>query len=127
MRNTLGNIIWLLFGGFAAAVGTIGAGLATCSTIIGIPIGLKQISVGAGMAIPFGREVKEAQEVSTLQTLLNIIWFLVFGWILVLNHVFFGVLLTLSIVGIPFANQHWKLLKLSAFPFGKTFEPASST
>ena len=124
MANLIGNIIWLLFGGFTAALGTITAGVATCATFIGIPLGLKQISVGAGMALPFGREVRTASEVTTLQTLLNIIWFFVFGWVLVLNHLFFGILLTLTVVGIPFANQHWKLLKLSAFPFGKTFELA---
>ena len=118
----LGNIIWLIFGGFTAALGTITAGIATCATIIGIPIGLKQISVGWSMAVPFGKEVKTQAEVSTLQTLLNIIWFVLFGWVLVLNHLLFGLLLTVTIVGIPFANQHWKLLKLSAFPFGKSLE-----
>ncbi len=118
----LGNIIWLIFGGFTAAFGTISAGIATCATIIGIPIGLKQISVGWSMAIPFGKEVKTQSDVSTLQTLLNIIWFVLFGWVLVLNHLLFGLLLTVTIVGIPFAKQHWKLLKLSAFPFGKTLE-----
>lgn len=118
----LGNIIWLIFGGFTAAIGTITAGIATCATIIGIPIGLKQISVGWSMAIPFGKEVKTQSDVSTLQTLLNIIWFVLFGWVLVLNHLLFGLLLTITIVGIPFAQQHWKLLKLSAFPFGKTLE-----
>lgn len=118
----IGNILWLIFGGFTAAFGTISAGIATCATIIGLPLGLKQISVGAAMTLPFGREVKAREEVSTLETILNIVWFVCFGWVLVLNHLLFGLLLTLSIVGIPFANQHWKLLRLSAFPFGKTFE-----
>ena len=122
MMTFLGNIIWLIFGGFTAAFGTITAGLATCATIIGLPLGLKQISVGWAMAVPFGKEVKCDEEVSTLQTLLNIIWFVLFGWVLVLNHLLFGLLLTITIVGIPFAQQHWKLLKLSAFPFGKSLE-----
>lgn len=122
MTKTLGNIIWLLFGGLTAALGTISAGVATCATIIGLPLGLKQISVGASMAIPFGREIRQAEDVSALQSILNLVWFVCFGWALVLNHVVFGLLLTLTVVGIPFANQHWKLMKLSAFPFGKTFE-----
>ncbi len=122
MSKAIGNIIWLIFGGLTAAIGTMTAGIATCATLIGIPLGLKQISVGASMLLPFGREVQCEAEVSTLQTLLNIIWFVCFGWALVLNHLFFGAILTITIVGIPFANQHWKLLKLSAFPFGKSLE-----
>ena len=124
MGSLLGNIIWLVFGGFTAAAGMITAGLATCVTIIGIPLGLKQMSVGVAMAVPFGREVKVDQEVSTMQTLLNAIWFVLVGWALVLNHLLFGLLLTITVVGLPFAHQHWKLLKLSAFPFGKGFELA---
>ncbi len=124
MGSLFGNIIWLIFGGFTAAAGMITAGVATCLTIIGFPLGVKQIGVGAAMALPFGRKVQEAKDVSTLQTVLNIIWFVLFGWALVLNHLLFGIVLTITIVGIPFAKQHWKLLKLSAFPFGKTFDPA---
>ena len=126
MGSLLGNIIWLIFGGLTAAAGMITAGLATCVTIIGIPLGLKQMSVGVAMALPFGREVRQDQDVSTLQTLLNVIWFVVVGWVLVLNHLVFGLLLTLTVIGIPFAHQHWKLLKLSAFPFGKSFELSDS-
>lgn len=122
MGTLLGNIIWLIFGGFTAALGTISAGIATCATIIGIPLGLKQISVGWSMVAPFGKTVKCEENVTTLQTILNIIWFVLFGWILVLNHILFGALLAITVVGIPFANQHWKLLKLSAFPFGKSLE-----
>ena len=122
MGSLFGNIIWLIFGGFTAAFGMITAGIATCLTIIGIPFGLKQLSVGWAMAVPFGKQVKQADEVSGLQTLLNIIWFVVFGWILVLNHLLFGLLLAITVIGIPFAKQHWKLSKLSAFPFGKTLE-----
>ena len=122
MGTLLGNIIWLIFGGFTAALGTISAGIATCATIIGIPLGLKQISVGWSMAAPFGKTVKCEENITTLQTILNIIWFVLFGWILVLNHILFGALLAITVVGIPFANQHWKLLKLSAFPFGKSLE-----
>ncbi len=102
-------------------MGTITAGVATCATIIGIPFGLKQVTVGASMMLPFGCEVR-SEPVTKFQMLLNLIWFCVFGWALCLNHIFFGALLTLTVVGIPFANQHWKLMHLSAFPFGKTFE-----
>lgn len=126
MGKLIGNIIWLIFGGFTAGIGTIAAGLATCTTIIGIPLGLKQISVGSSMTLPFGKEVRQHKEVSGLQQLLNIVWFLCFGWILVLNHLVFGALLAVTVIGMPFANQHWKLLKLSAFPFGKSFEAEPS-
>lgn len=122
MTSLFGNIIWLIFGGLSAALGTITAGVATCTTIVGIPLGLKQISVGAAMTLPFGKEVRVSDDVTALQTLLNLIWFVCFGWVLVLNHLFFGFLLSLTVVGVPFAMQHWKLLKLSAFPFGKTLE-----
>lgn len=124
MTQFIGNIIWLVFGGFTAALGTMSAGIATCTTIIGIPFGLKQISVGAAMTLPFGREVRTEPELSVWQVLANAVWFVSFGWALVLNHLVFGILLTLTVVGIPFAKQHWKLLELSAFPFGKSFESA---
>lgn len=123
MKEVFGNIIWLIFGGFTAAIGTIGGGLATCATIIGIPWGLKQISLGVDMALPFGKRVETDEGGGALQTILNVIWFVCVGWALVLNHLLFGALLTITIVGIPFANQHWKLIKLSAFPFGKRFVP----
>ncbi|MGE0488095.1 MAG: YccF domain-containing protein [Vulcanimicrobiota bacterium] len=121
MLNFTGNLIWLLFGGLTAAGGMMAAGFTTCATIIGIPFGIEQIRVGYAMLTPFGREVLIERETTRLEKVLNLAWFVLFGWALVINHLFFGAILTLTVVGIPFARQHWKLTLFSAFPFGKKF------
>ena len=116
----LGNLIWLVFGGFTAAVGTILGGLALCLTIVGIPFGLQTIKIGLAMFLPFGKEVVvDPGADSTLNTILNVVWIVLWGWALALNHLVFAALLALTIVGIPFAKQHLKLMWVSLLPFGR--------
>ena len=121
--SLLGNIIWLIFGGFFSGVGYILGGLSTCLTIIGIPFGLATIQVGIASFTPFGREIKKSPEAdSALYQILNAVWIVVFGWAIALNHLFWGILLALTIIGLPFAKQHFKLMVLALFPFGRSFE-----
>lgn len=121
--SLLGNIIWLIFGGFLGGIGYILGGLSTCLTIIGIPFGLEAIKVGFATFTPFGREIKKDPSAdTTLVQILNVIWIVVFGWAIALNHLFWGILLALTIIGLPFAQQHFKLMILALFPFGRTFE-----
>ncbi|MEM6437292.1 MAG: YccF domain-containing protein [Cyanobacteria bacterium P01_D01_bin.115] len=117
------NIIWLIFGGFFSGVGYILGGLSTCLTIIGIPFGLATIQVGIASFTPFGREIKKSPEAdSALYQILNIVWIVVFGWAIALNHLLWGLLLAITIIGLPFAKQHFKLMILALFPFGRSFE-----
>jgi uncharacterized membrane protein YccF (DUF307 family) len=121
--SLLGNIIWLVFGGFLSGVGYILGGLSTCLTIIGIPFGLEAIKVGFATFTPFGKEVKKLPEADTvLVQILNVIWIVLFGWAIALNHLLWGVLLAITIIGLPFAKQHFKLMILALFPFGRSLE-----
>lgn len=118
--SLIGNIIWLVFGGLFASIGYILGGLATCLTIIGIPFGLQSIKIGFATLAPFGKEVVETDHANdTLWIIFNVIWLVLFGWEIALTHVVFAAVLAITIVGIPFAKQHVKLIPLSLFPFGR--------
>lgn len=116
----LGNIIWLLFGGLAVAVEYFVASLALFVTIIGIPFGIQTIKLGMLAIWPFGNEAIQINRPSgCLNTIMNIIWFFVGGLWIMLTHLFFGLLLFITIIGIPWAQQHFKLAGLALTPFGR--------
>lgn len=118
--STMGNVVWLVFGGLLAALGYIIGGLLLCLTVVGIPFGLQSMKIGIATLAPFGKEVVEAQEAnSAIRIIFNILWLVLFGWEIALAHLFSALLLTITIVGIPFAKQHIKLIPLSLFPFGR--------
>ncbi|HIK55047.1 MAG TPA: YccF domain-containing protein [Synechococcales cyanobacterium M55_K2018_004] len=118
--SLLGNIIWLVFGGFMSGLGYIIGGISTCLTIIGIPFGIEAIKLGVATFAPFGKQiVKNSNADTPLALILNIVWVILFGWGIALSHLFWGALLAITIVGIPFAKQHFKLLTLALFPFGR--------
>ena len=112
----IGNLVWLLFGGLPLALGWAIAGLILCLTIVGIPAGVQCLKI-AGFALwPFGRRVSHGQRLGSF--LLNLLWILIFGWELALVSVLAGLILCVTIIGIPFAVQCFKLAKLSLMPFG---------
>jgi uncharacterized membrane protein YccF (DUF307 family) len=116
----LGNVIWLVFGGFLTGLGYIIGGLLTCLTIIGIPFGVQSIKLGFAAMTPFGKEVVESREAySTLHLIFNVIWLVLFGWEIAVVHLLSALVLAVTIVGIPFAVQHLKLVPLALFPFGR--------
>ncbi|MBX3050457.1 MAG: YccF domain-containing protein [Caldilineaceae bacterium] len=118
--STLGNLIWLIFGGLIAALGYIIAGLLLCLTIVGIPFGMQSVKIGIASLAPFGKEVVEVERAnSTLRVLFNIIWLVLFGWEIALAHLLSALVLFITIIGIPFAKQHIKLVPLALFPFGR--------
>lgn len=118
--SLLGNILWLIFGGFIVGVGYIIGGLIWCITIIGIPFGFQSIKLGVANFAPFGKEVVTTPKAgSALYIILDIIWAILFGWEIALIHLTSAVLLTITIIGIPFAKQHIKLLPLALLPFGR--------
>ncbi|MFB6457877.1 YccF domain-containing protein [Chitinophaga sp. Hz27] len=118
--NLIGNIIWLIFGGFFCAMGYFIAGLLSCFTIIGIPFGIQFFKIGLLTLMPFGAQVREGNApVGCLATIFNIIWIFTGGLLVALGHLVFGFLLAISIIGIPFARQHFKLMTLTFAPFGK--------
>lgn len=116
----LGNIIWLLFGGFATALEYVLSGLVLCLTIIGIPFGLQCFKLAVLMLFPFGQDVRSSSAVTGCLSLpLNIIWIVLSGFWIALTHLFFGILLAITIIGLPFAKQHFKFMALAFAPFGK--------
>jgi uncharacterized membrane protein YccF (DUF307 family) len=118
--SVLGNIIWLVFGGLLAGLGYIIGGLVLCLTIVGIPFGLQSIKLGVAAFAPFGKEVVESEYAnSPLRVIFNIIWLVLFGWELALTHLVHAIVLAVTIIGIPFALQHIKLIPLALFPFGR--------
>lgn len=118
--SLLGNIIWLICGGFISGVMHIFGGIALCFTIIGIPFGYQEIKIGIATFAPFGTVLVEYEDAnSPLMLVLNIIWVVTFGWVIALHHLIWTVLLGLTVIGIPFALQHLKLVPLALLPFGR--------
>ncbi len=116
----IGNIIWLIFGGLISGLAYILGGLLVSLTIIGIPFGRQAIKLGVATMTPFGREIMVAEDFDhPLSLLFNIIWATVLGWEIAISHLVHGLVLAITIVGIPFAKQHFKLIPLALFPFGR--------
>ena len=119
--SLLGNLIWLIFGGFIAALGYIIGGLALCLTIVGIPFGLQSIRLGIATLAPFGKEVVVDEErEGPLALLFDIIWIVIAGWEIALAHLTAAAILAITIVGLPFARQHIKLIPVAIFPFQRS-------
>lgn len=112
----LGNILWFIFGGFISGLSWCLAGLLWCITIIGIPVGTQCFKFAALAFFPFGKEVIYGGSAGSF--LLNIIWLLLSGLPLALESVTMGCLLCVTIIGIPFGLQHFKIAKLALMPFG---------
>jgi uncharacterized membrane protein YccF (DUF307 family) len=116
----LGNIIWLLCGGLITAMEYLAASLLLLITIIGIPFALQTIKLAMLELWPFGAEIKNREnQPGCLSTLMNFIWLFVGGFWIFLTHLVFGFLLGITIIGIPFAKQHFKLAHLALTPFGR--------
>lgn len=123
--SLLGNIIWVVFGGFLLAVEYFTAGVALCITIIGIPFGFQAFKLGIFALFPFGqRAIVIEQNTGCLSLIMNIIWICIGGIWIALTHLILGVLFSITIIGIPFAIQHFKLMYLALLPFGRNIVSA---
>ena len=116
----LGNILWLILGGLVISLYYAFMAILFCITIIGIPFGVQLFKM-AGLALwPFGRDVRpESNDGGCLSILMNIIWILFGGVEIAMLQVGFGIFCCLTIVGIPFGVQHFKMALLALIPFGK--------
>jgi uncharacterized membrane protein YccF (DUF307 family) len=119
--SLIGNLIWIIFGGIFIFFQYIFGGLVLCLTIVGIPFGIQCFKFAIVGLAPFGVKITDtSSNIGCLSTVMNIIW-LVFGGIwIVLTHLLFGLLLCITVVGIPFGLQHFKLMNLAFSPFGKS-------
>ncbi len=112
----LGNILWFIFGGFISGLSWAFAGLLWCITIVGIPIGLQCFKFATLSFFPFGKDVVYGGGAASF--LVNILWIILSGFVLAVEHLVLGCLLCLTIIGIPFGLQMFKIAKLSLMPFG---------
>jgi len=118
--NILGNLIWLVFGGLITAIEYLISSILLCITIIGIPFGLQTLKLAQLTLWPFGKEIRQKKNaVGCLSTLMNLIWLLCGGIWICLTHICFGIILCITIIGIPFGIQHFKLAALALTPFGR--------
>jgi uncharacterized membrane protein YccF (DUF307 family) len=118
--NLIGNLLWLLFGGLAAALGYIFGGFILCLTVIGIPWGMQCFKIAGLVLWPFGKKVVPVSGgTGCISLFCNIIWLLCGGLYTAIVHLVFAFILFITIIGIPFARQHLKLMELSLMPFGK--------
>ncbi len=116
----LGNILWIIFGGLLSALGWCLAGLIWCITIIGLPVGVQCFKLASISLNPFGKEVR--YEGGAVSFLLNVLWFVISGWELALGNFLLGLIMCITIIGIPFGKQFFKIAKVALCPFGATVE-----
>jgi len=117
----LGNIIWLIFGGIITSIEYVIASLLLMITIIGIPFGLQTLKLAMLALWPFGSKVTDnGNSGGCLNVFMNILWLIFGGLCICVSHLLFGLLLCITIIGIPFGMQHFKMAALSLTPFGKT-------
>lgn len=118
--SLLMNILWMLFGGIVTAVEYLISSLCMMVTIIGIPFGLQTLKLSLLALCPFGKEIQTTPQAGgCLSVIMNILWIVMGGFWISLTHLGFGLLLCITIVGIPFGHQHFKLAGLALTPFGK--------
>lgn len=123
----LGNIIFFVFGGCIIFLGYVLGGIVLCLTIIGIPLGFQCFKLAGGVLAPFGREVRAIDPPDgPLTIILNIIWIILPGLELAIMHLTLAAVFALTIIGIPIAAQHLKLLPLALLPFGRQMRDIES-
>ena len=118
--RTIGNIIWIIFGGLITAVGWVLAGIVFYITIIGIPLGRQAFKMASLTLTPFGKTITYGGGVPSF--LANIVWVIVIGFWEALVYAVAGAAFCITVIGIPFGMQLFKLAKLSLFPFGATVD-----
>ena len=117
----IGNIIWVVFGGIFIAIEYVVASIPFFISIIGIPFGIQSLKMASVALWPFVKQViVTGNSTGCLSIIMNIIWFFIGGIWISLTHFGFGLLFYITIIGIPFGNQHMKLAKLALSPFGRT-------
>jgi len=118
--NLFGNVIWLIFGGFMAALGYFLGGIVLSVTIIGVPWGLQCFKLAGLVLWPFGKKIiSGGDNMGCLNIFFNLIWILCGGLYTAIVHIVMGAILCLTIIGIPWGKQHFKLVEISLMPFGK--------
>ena len=112
----IGNVLWVVFGGFIMSLLWFIAGLLLCITVIGIPFGVQCFKFAGFVLWPFGKKIVTSGKIVSF--LFNVVWLFLLGWELALASAVFGLLWCVTVVGIPFGIQWFKFAKLALMPFG---------
>ena len=121
--NIFLNLICVIFGGLMVAIEYIVSSIALMVTIIGIPFGLQTLKLAIVALWPFGTDIRsDGWPSGCLAGIMNVIWWFVGGIPIALTHLLWGLLFCITVVGIPFGMQHFKLMRLAFFPFGKSVD-----
>lgn len=119
--NIILNIIWIVFGGLMTAIEYAISSLLMMVTIIGIPFGLQTLKLAVLALWPFGSQIVDSDWPSgCLAGIMNLIWWFVGGFVIALTHLMWGIIFCITVIGIPFGLQHFKLMRLALFPFGNS-------
>ena len=121
------NIIWLIFGGLWLALGYLLAALVCFILIITIPFGIAALRIASYALWPFGRTIVDKPTAGAGALIGNIIWIVLFGWWLALEHLVTAIAMAITIIGIPLALANLKLIPVSLLPLGKDIVPADET
>jgi uncharacterized membrane protein YccF (DUF307 family) len=117
------NIIWFVLAGLWLAIGYAFAALVMFILIITIPFGLQALKLAGYALWPFGRSVVKREDAGAPSLIGNVIWVILAGWWLALGHLVTGILLAITIIGIPLALANFKLIPISLWPFGREIVP----
>lgn len=123
--RTIGNVLWFLLAGVWLAIGYVLAGLLAFVLIITIPFGIASFRLAGYVVWPFGRTVVWRREAGVASAIGNVVWVIFFGWELALAHLIAGLLLCITIIGIPFGIACWKMVPLALLPLGREVVPLS--
>ena len=124
--RTVGNVLWFVLAGWWLALGYVLAGVIACILIITIPFGIASFRLAGFVLWPFGRTVVWRRDAGIWSILGNIVWIVVLGWELAVAHLIAGLLLCVTIVGIPFGIACWKMIPLALVPLGREVVPLSA-
>ncbi|UNO41308.1 YccF domain-containing protein [Streptomyces sp. MST-110588] len=117
--KTILNLIWLVLSGFWLFLGYALAGLVMCILVITIPWGIAAFRIGVYALWPFGYTTVERRDAGAASCAGNVIWLVLAGWWLALGHIVTGLLLCVTIIGIPFGIANFKLIPVSLVPLGR--------
>jgi uncharacterized membrane protein YccF (DUF307 family) len=124
--RTIGNVLWFLLAGFWLAIGYVLAGLLAFVLVVTIPFGIAAFRLAGFVIWPFGRTVVRRQDAGAWSLLGNLLWVIFFGWELALAHLVAGLLLCVTVIGIPFGIACWKMVPLAFLPLGSRVVPIRS-
>jgi len=127
MLRAILNVIWLIFCGLWMAIAYALAGLVCFALIVTIPFGIAAFRIAGYVLWPFGRTIDKRRHAGVASVLGNVLWIILFGWWLALGHLVTGVLLCLTIIGIPLAMGSFKIIPITLVPLGVHIVPENAS